>query len=90
MTRRLLLAALALAAAGTINLYDAQIGQRIGTAKENPSGSIDVFRPDGSRAGWGRQNPDGSAELFAPDGSRLGIVTRDGRAIWLDKGKRKQ
>ncbi len=52
--------------------------------------SLRVLRPGPRRTGWGRRNADGSTELFAPDGSRLGIVTRGGRAIWLDKGKRKQ
>jgi len=79
MTRQLLLAALALAAAGTTSgMFDAQTGQRVGMIREGPGGRLDLFGLTGERQGWGRRNADGSVELFDRDSNRIGTISRDG------------
>ncbi len=44
------------------------------TIRESPTGSVDIFKADGSRSGYGVRRPDGSTDLFRPDGSRLGYI----------------
>jgi hypothetical protein len=80
MTRRLLLAALALAAAGILDVFGPD-GQRIGTLRDSLGGSVDLYDTEGRRVGWGRRNADGSVEVLDLKGNRLGTITRDGRAI---------
>ena len=76
-----------LAVAGSLGVFDAD-GHRVGTVREGPGGRVDLYDAESRRGGWGRRNSDGSLELFAPDGRRLGTVTRDGKALWLErKGK---
>jgi len=53
--------AIALAAAGTLDLYDRD-GKRAGTVREGPGGRADVFDAESRRVGWGRRNTDGSLE----------------------------
>ncbi len=88
MTRRLLLAALALAAATTTTeILDGQTGEREGRIVEQPSGSIDLFDRDSGRIGWGKTDATGT-QLFDPQGNRIGTLTpnRGGsRSLWLNR-----
>ncbi len=79
--RWVVLAALALAAGGTLDVIDPRTGERVGTLRESLGGHMDLYDAESRRAGWGRRIADGSIELFALDGSRLGMITRDGRVI---------
>lgn len=81
MTCPLLLAALlALAAAGTLDLF-APDGQRQGYVREAPAGQVEIFDKNSKRIGWGRRNTDGSLELFDVKGNRLGTLRLDGRVL---------
>ena len=70
---QILLAAI-LVLAGAIATIEGPDGERPIIIREDPSGSIDIFKSDSSRVGYGTRRPDGSLDLFHPDGSRLGYI----------------
>ncbi len=82
MIPRLLLAVLTLAAAGTLSLFDAQTGERVGPVREGPGVRVDVFDAESQQLGWRRCHGWGRYELFNTRGERIG-ETRDGQAILL-------
>ena len=80
----LLAALLALAAAGTVDLFGPD-GQRVEIIREGPGSRVGVFDQDSRRIGWGRRNPDGSVEVFGTKGNRFGTLRPDRGTFRLEE-----
>lgn len=82
-----LAALLALAAAGTLDLFHAD-GKRQGYVRKGEGGRVDLYDQRSRRVGWGKRGADGSLELFDMQGNRIGTVTRDQKALRLKRPQR--